>query len=102
MQLPMWNIDDNRFMETLQLDWRVWCLNVKKMHGKGDIFTSIWSQFGPHHWQAERMDMLKRGIRWATPAVEPAEKWLSPIYAKLKWFYLLSDGDKFQICIAPI
>ena len=57
----------------------------KKMHGKGRIFyTSIGHSLDHIVNVPDAMEMLKRGIRWASASkYEPAEKWLNPIYASL-------------------
>jgi type 1 glutamine amidotransferase len=56
----------------------------KKSHGKGRIFyTSIGHNLAHISEKPDAMELLKRGIRWASASkYEPAEKWVSPIYAK--------------------
>lgn len=56
----------------------------KKSHGKGRIFyTSIGHNLAHIAEKPDAMDLLKRGIRWASASkYEPAEKWVNPIYAK--------------------
>jgi hypothetical protein len=56
----------------------------KKTHGKGRIFyTSIGHNVAHISEKPDAMELLKRGIRWASASKhEPAEKWVSPIYAK--------------------
>jgi type 1 glutamine amidotransferase len=68
------------------IDGCVMPVTWKKMHGKGRIFyTSVGHNLAHIIDKPDAMDMLKRGIRWASASkYEPAEKWLSPIYAKLK------------------
>ncbi|HTH56844.1 MAG TPA: ThuA domain-containing protein [Cyclobacteriaceae bacterium] len=58
----------------------------KKMHGKGRIFyTSVGHNLDHIAEKPDAMEMLKRGIRWASASkYEPAEKWLSPIYGRRK------------------
>jgi type 1 glutamine amidotransferase len=54
----------------------------KKMHGKGRIFyTSVGHNLSHITGVPSAIEMLKRGIRWASASkYEPAERWLSPIY----------------------
>jgi len=68
------------------IDGCVMPVTWKKMHGKGRIyFTSIGHNLAHIIDKPDAMEMLKRGIRWASASkYEPIEKWLSPIYAKLK------------------
>jgi uncharacterized protein len=68
------------------IDGCVMPVTWKKMHGKGRIFfTSVGHNLDHIKVQPDAVDMLKRGIKWASASkYEPAEKWLSPIYAKLK------------------
>jgi type 1 glutamine amidotransferase len=56
----------------------------KKMHGKGRIFyTSLGHNLNHVTERPAAVEMLKRGIRWASVSkYEPAEKWLSPVYAR--------------------
>jgi hypothetical protein len=58
----------------------------KKMHGKGRIFyTSVGHNLDHIKDQPNAIEMLKRGIKWASASkYEQAEKWLSPIYAERK------------------
>jgi type 1 glutamine amidotransferase len=67
------------------IDGCVMPVTWKKMHGKGRIFyTSIGHNLGHVLDQPDAMEMIKRGIRWASASkYAPAEKWLSPIYASL-------------------
>ena len=57
----------------------------KKMHGKGRVFyTSIGHNLSHVQEQPDAMEMLKRGIRWASASKYAApEKWLSPVYGRL-------------------
>jgi len=68
------------------IDGCVMPVTWKKMHGKGRIFyTSVGHNLAHIIDKPDAMEMLKRGIRWASASkYEPAEKWLSPIYARLK------------------
>ncbi len=68
------------------IDGCVMPVTWKKMHGKGRIFyTSIGHNLSHIVDKPDAMEMLKRGIRWASASkYEPAEKWLSPIYSRLK------------------
>jgi type 1 glutamine amidotransferase len=68
------------------IDGCVMPVTWKKMHGKGRIFyTSVGHNLEHIKDKPDAMEMLKRGIRWASASkYEPAEKWLSPIYARLK------------------
>lgn len=65
------------------IDGCVMPVTWKKMHGKGRIFyTSLGHNLAHIVEQPNAIEMLKRGIRWASASkYEPAEKWLSPIYA---------------------
>ncbi len=56
----------------------------KKMYGKGRIFyTSLGHNVEHVQKTPEALEMMKRGIRWASASkYEPAEKWLSPVYGK--------------------
>lgn len=67
------------------IDGCVMPVTWKKMHGKGRIFyTSVGHNLGHIIDKPDAVEMLKRGIRWASASkYEPREKWLSPIYAKL-------------------
>jgi hypothetical protein len=58
----------------------------KKMHGKGRIFyTSVGHNLSHILERPDAIEMLKRGVRWASASkYEPAEPWLSPMYAKRK------------------
>jgi type 1 glutamine amidotransferase len=55
----------------------------KKMYGKGRIFfTSVGHNLDHITTVPDAIEMLKRGIRWASAGKYlPAEKWVSPIYA---------------------
>jgi len=68
------------------IDGCVMPVTWKKMHGKGRIFyTSVGHNLSHITDKPDAMEMLKRGIKWASASkYEPVEKWLSPIYAKLK------------------
>jgi type 1 glutamine amidotransferase len=54
----------------------------KKMHGKGRIFyTSVGHNLSHITGVPSAIEMLKRGIKWASASkYEPAEKWMSPMY----------------------
>ncbi len=67
------------------IDGCVMPVTWKKMHGKGRIFyTSVGHNLTHIADKPDAMDMLKRGIQWASASkYEPAEKWLNPIYARL-------------------
>ncbi|MBL7740443.1 MAG: ThuA domain-containing protein [Chitinophagaceae bacterium] len=54
----------------------------KKMYGKGRIFyTSLGHNLDHMTKVPEAVDILQRGIRWASASKYlPAEKWLSPVY----------------------
>jgi type 1 glutamine amidotransferase len=54
----------------------------KKMYGRGRIFyTSVGHNLSHITGTPEAIEMLKRGIRWASASkYAPAEKWLSPVY----------------------
>lgn len=56
----------------------------KKMYGKGRIFyTSVGHNLDHITRVPDAIEMLKRGIRWASGSKYlPAEKWLSPRYGK--------------------
>ncbi|MBT1702546.1 ThuA domain-containing protein [Chryseosolibacter indicus] len=66
------------------IDGCVMPVTWKKMHGKGRVFyTSIGHNLDHIKEKPDAIEMLKRGIKWASASkYEPAEKWLSPIYAK--------------------
>ena len=68
------------------IDGCVMPVTWKKMHGKGRVFyTSVGHNLGHIIDKPDAMDMLKRGIMWASASkYEATEKWLSPIYASLK------------------
>jgi type 1 glutamine amidotransferase len=68
------------------IDGCVMPVTWKKMHGKGRIFyTSVGHNLAHIAEKPDAIEMLKRGIKWASASkYEPAEKWLSPIYASLK------------------
>jgi type 1 glutamine amidotransferase len=57
----------------------------KKSYGKGRIFyTSVGHNLSHVLEQPDALELLKRGIRWASGSKYlPAEKWLSPVYASL-------------------
>jgi type 1 glutamine amidotransferase len=67
------------------IDGAVIPVTWKKMHGKGRIFyTSVGHNLQHVLDQPEALEMMKRGIRWASASkYEPAEKWLSPVYGKM-------------------
>lgn len=54
----------------------------KKMHGKGRIFyTSVGHNLAHITERPDAIEMLKRGIKWASASkYAPAEKWVSPVY----------------------
>jgi type 1 glutamine amidotransferase len=54
----------------------------KKMHGKGRVFyTSLGHKIDDLLSVPDAMEMLKRGIRWASGSKYlPAEKWVSAVY----------------------
>ncbi len=56
----------------------------KKMYGKGRVFyTSVGHNLQHVLDKPEALEMMKRGIRWASASkYEPAEKWLNPVYVK--------------------
>jgi uncharacterized protein len=56
----------------------------KKMHGKGRVFyTSVGHNVEHLTTVPEAIEMLKRGIKWASAGKYlPAEKWVSPVYGK--------------------
>jgi type 1 glutamine amidotransferase len=68
------------------IDGCVMPVTWKKMHGKGRIFyTSVGHNLAHILEQPDAIEMLKRGIKWASASkYEPAEKWMNPIYAALK------------------
>jgi uncharacterized protein len=68
------------------IDGCVMPVTWKKMHGKGRIFyTSVGHNLDHIKDQPNAIEMLKRGIKWASASkYEPAEKWVSPIYAARK------------------
>ena len=68
------------------IDGCVMPVTWKKMHGKGRIFyTSVGHNLSHIIDKPDAMEMLKRGIRWAGASkYEPAEKWVNPVYARLK------------------
>ena len=68
------------------IDGCVMPVTWKKMHGKGRIFyTSVGHNLAHILEQPNAIEMLKRGIRWASASkYEPAEQWRNPIYASLK------------------
>ena len=56
----------------------------KKSYGKGRIFyTSVGHNLDHITKQPSAIEMLKRGIRWASASrYAPMEKWVSPVYGK--------------------
>ena len=66
------------------IDGAVMPVTWKKMYGKGRIFyTSLGHNLDHLSKVPDAMEMLKRGIRWASASKYlPAEKWLSPVYGK--------------------
>jgi hypothetical protein len=54
----------------------------KKMYGKGRIFyTSVGHNLDHVTEKPEAIEMIKRGIRWASASkYASAEKWVSPVY----------------------
>jgi uncharacterized protein len=56
----------------------------KKMYGKGRVFyTSLGHNVDHVVNKPEAIEMMKRGIRWASASkYEPAEKWITPVYGK--------------------
>lgn len=67
------------------VDGAVMPVTWKKMYGKGRIFyTSLGHHLDHITTVPDAIEMLKRGIRWASASKYlPPEKWLSPIYGKL-------------------
>jgi type 1 glutamine amidotransferase len=68
------------------IDGCVMPVTWKKMHGKGRIFyTSVGHNLAHITERPDAIEMLKRGIKWASASkYDAAEKWLSPIYAGMK------------------
>jgi hypothetical protein len=66
------------------IDGAIMPVTWKKMYGKGRIFyTSLGHNLDHLSKVPDAMEMLKRGIRWASASKYlPAEKWLSPVYGK--------------------
>ena len=64
------------------IDGCVMPVTWKKMHGKGRVFyTSVGHSLKHLTEQPDAVEMLKRGIRWASASkYTPVEKWLSPVY----------------------
>ncbi len=64
------------------IDGCVMPVTWKKMHGKGRVFyTSLGHSLKHITDQPDAVEMLKRGIRWASASkYKPVEKWLSPVY----------------------
>jgi len=64
------------------IDGAVIPVTWKKMYGKGRIFfTSVGHNLNHVTEKPEAIEMIKRGIKWASASkYEPAEKWLSPVY----------------------
>ncbi len=56
----------------------------KKMFGKGRIFyTSVGHNLDHITSRPDALEMLKRGIRWASASkYAPAEKWVAPVYGR--------------------
>jgi type 1 glutamine amidotransferase len=54
----------------------------KKMYGKGRIFyTSVGHNLDHITAVPDAIEMLKRGVRWASASKYlPAEKWVNPVY----------------------
>ncbi|MCG8700624.1 MAG: ThuA domain-containing protein [Bacteroidales bacterium] len=54
----------------------------KKMYGKGRVFYSALGHVVKDFETYEALEILKRGIRWASESkhVEETEKWISPVY----------------------
>ncbi len=67
------------------IDGAVLPVTWKKSYGKGRIFyTSVGHNLSHVLEQPDAIEMLKRGIRWASASkYVPAEKWLSPVYGRL-------------------
>ncbi|HLG38765.1 MAG TPA: ThuA domain-containing protein [Chitinophagaceae bacterium] len=66
------------------IDGAVMPVTWKKMHGKGRIFyTSVGHNLDHITTVPDAIEMLKRGIRWASGSKYlPAEKWLNAVYGK--------------------
>lgn len=66
------------------IDGAVMPVTWKKMYGKGRVFYTSLGHNLDHLTQVpDAMEMLKRGIRWASASKYlPAEKWLNPVYGK--------------------
>lgn len=64
------------------IDGAVIPVTWKKFYGKGRIFyTSVGHNLQHILDQPDAIEMLKRGIKWASASkYEPAEKWLSAVY----------------------
>jgi uncharacterized protein len=64
------------------IDGAVIPVTWKKMYGKGRIFyTSVGHNLDHITTVPDAIEMLKRGIKWASGSKYlPAEKWLSPVY----------------------
>jgi len=64
------------------IDGAVIPVTWKKFYGKGRVFyTSVGHNLQHILDQPHAIEMLKRGIRWASASkYEPAEKWLSAVY----------------------
>lgn len=67
------------------IDGCVMPVTWKKAYGKGRIFyTSVGHNLDHVLEQPDALEMLKRGIRWASASkYAPAEKWLYPVYGRL-------------------
>ena len=66
------------------IDGCVMPVTWKKMYGNGRIFyTSVGHNLTHVTERPEALEMMKRGIRWASASkYAPAEKWVSPVYGK--------------------
>lgn len=64
------------------IDGCVMPVSWKRMHGKGRVFyTSLGHNLDHITKVADAIEMLKRGISWASGSKYlPAEKWISPVY----------------------
>jgi type 1 glutamine amidotransferase len=64
------------------IDGAVIPVTWKKSYGKGRIFyTSVGHNLAHILDQPDAIEMLKRGIKWASASkYEPAERWMSPMY----------------------
>ncbi len=66
------------------IDGCVMPVTWKKKYGKGRIFyTSVGHNLTHVTERPEALEMMKRGIRWASASkYAPAENWVSPVYGK--------------------